>query len=290
MPDFPLVPIRAIAYPANRSEEVILGKTYRQVGVRLWGLGAYERETLDGADTQYRSLSRMEAGDIVVNKIWARNGSVAVIPPELAGCYGSGEFPTFTPDQTKLDPRWFHWITKTKWFWEQCDQKSQGTSGTETNLLMRSEAGHIFDAVFRQYGSRSFGSLKPHITSGPRNWSRQQTNDGPRFYRAQDIGPYGRIIHEEIFRVMPPNMTTRFRITTRFRAFGGWSVAVTAHGCACDANDRPHGCVPGDSATPRADRAGRFRPRAPARSTVELAGQSEPILFLSKVCSRTRNR
>jgi type I restriction enzyme, S subunit len=129
MPEFPRVPIRAVAKPTDHSEAVMPGKSYRQVGVRLWGLGAYERETLDGADTQYRTLSRMETGDIVVNKIWARNGSVAVIPPELAGCYGSGEFPAFAPDQTRLDPRWFHWITKTKWFWEQCDQKSQGTSG-----------------------------------------------------------------------------------------------------------------------------------------------------------------
>src|SRR5438270_6037643 len=126
---FPMVPLKEIVQPAERLETVIAGKLYRQVGVRLWGGGAYERESIDGSQTRYRTLSRVEADDIIVNKIWARNGSVAVVTKTLTGCYGSGEFPTFTPDRTKLEPRWFHWLTKTKNFWEQCDEKSQGTSG-----------------------------------------------------------------------------------------------------------------------------------------------------------------
>jgi len=72
---------------------------------------------------------RAEAGDIIVNKIWARNGSVAVVPESLSGTYGSGEFPMFAPNRTRLNPAWMHWLTKTKSFWEQCDEKSRGTSG-----------------------------------------------------------------------------------------------------------------------------------------------------------------
>jgi type I restriction enzyme, S subunit len=105
------------------------GQIYRQLGVQLWGRGAYEREELEGSQTKYKSLSRVEAGDIVVNKIWARNGSVAVVPPDLAGCYVSGEFPSFSASLDKLDPAWFHWYTKTPALWSQCDEKSRGTSG-----------------------------------------------------------------------------------------------------------------------------------------------------------------
>lgn len=35
----------------------------------------------------------------------------------------------FAPVPERLDPRWMHWVTKTRDFWAQCDQKSQGTSG-----------------------------------------------------------------------------------------------------------------------------------------------------------------
>jgi type I restriction enzyme S subunit len=126
---WPMVPLGEVATPVERPEAPIPGKAYRQIGVRLWGEGAYEREQLDGGETRYRVLNRVDAGDIVVNKIWARNGSVAVVPQSLAGCFGSNEFPTFSPDQTKLDPNWILWLTKTKGFWQQCDEKSQGTSG-----------------------------------------------------------------------------------------------------------------------------------------------------------------
>jgi type I restriction enzyme S subunit len=124
-----LVPIGDMANRIERSVVPTPGKQYRQIGVRLWGQGAYERKILDGAQTRYQTLFRVESGDIIVNKIWARNGSVAVVTDELSGCYGSGEFPIFSPNREHLNPRWFHWITKTSWFWRECDLKSRGTSG-----------------------------------------------------------------------------------------------------------------------------------------------------------------
>lgn len=84
---------------------------------------------MDGSQTKYAQLFRAETGDIIVNKIWARNGSVAVVPEKLAGCFGSGEFPMFTPEVHRLESRWMHWLTKTRGFWAQCDEKSRGTSG-----------------------------------------------------------------------------------------------------------------------------------------------------------------
>jgi type I restriction enzyme S subunit len=124
-----IVPLSEVLMPVERPEVPTVGVMYRQVGVRLWGQGAYEREPLEGSQTKYNTLSRVEANDIIVNKIWARNGSVSVIPPELADCYVSGEFPTFIPAKEKLNPQWFRWLTKTQPFWEQCDEKSRGTSG-----------------------------------------------------------------------------------------------------------------------------------------------------------------
>src|SRR4030042_5363680 len=126
---FPMVPIGEVAYSVERPEAPLPGTVYRQVGVHLWGGGAYERESIDGGETRYSTLHCVESGDIIVNKIWASNGSVAVVNNELAGCFCSGEFPIYAPDRNKIEPRWFHWITKTSWFWHECDLKSRGTSG-----------------------------------------------------------------------------------------------------------------------------------------------------------------
>jgi len=127
--EWPKVALNEILQPIERREDVVPGKVYRQIGVKLWGMGAYEREPLDGSQTRYKTLSSVEADDVIVNKIWARNGSVAVVTEDLAGCFGSNEFPTFAPFREKILPRWFHWFTKTPGFWSQCDEKSRGTSG-----------------------------------------------------------------------------------------------------------------------------------------------------------------
>jgi type I restriction enzyme S subunit len=126
---WPTATIGSIATPIERAETPVPGKAYRQIGVRLWGEGVYERETIDGSNTQYAVMNRLEADDIVLNKIWARHGSVSVVQPELEGCYCSTEFPIFRPDFERLEPRWFFWMTRTKWFWSLCDAKSRGTSG-----------------------------------------------------------------------------------------------------------------------------------------------------------------
>lgn len=129
MKPWPRVRLGEVLTRAERSECPMPGTAYRQIGVKLWGEGAYEREPMDGGATKYAQLFRAEADDVVVNKIWARNGSVAVVPSALAGCFGSGEFPMFAPQRDRLEPRWMHWLTKTPGFWAQCDEKSQGTSG-----------------------------------------------------------------------------------------------------------------------------------------------------------------
>ncbi len=127
--EWPKVRLGEVDAHTQRAEAPIPGTAYRQLGVKLWGEGAYERETMDGSQTKYAQLFRAEAGDIIVNKIWARNGSVAVVTESLAGCFGSGEFPMFAPKRDRLESRWMHWIAKTPGFWTQCDEKSQGTSG-----------------------------------------------------------------------------------------------------------------------------------------------------------------
>ena len=254
---YPVVPLGHVASPVERPNAPIPGTLYRQVGVRLWGQGAYERESIDGGQTKYKTLSRVEANDIIVNKIWARNGSVAVVPGELSGCYVSGEFPTFTPVEGELAPDWFHWLTKTRALWNQCDEKSRGTSGKnrirseqflsitiplppvdeqrrivarieelaakieEARELRRqssSEAQQLFMAtadaemnrLAKDYPTAKVSDIEDLVTSGPRNFGSRYTQSGPRFYRAQDISPSGRVTDDNIVQVeIPEGMSTR---------------------------------------------------------------------------------
>ena len=126
---WPVVALGEVAKRVQRSETPQPGTPYRQIGVRLWGQGAYQRETVDGSETKYPVFYRVQKDDIIVNKIWARNGSVAVVTADLDGSFGSAEFPTYEVDRAALLPGWFAWFTKTPELWAQCDSLSRGTSG-----------------------------------------------------------------------------------------------------------------------------------------------------------------
>ena len=126
---WPLVPLHKVANPVRRPETPQPGTTYRRIGVRLWGRGAYLRDAIDGSATKYPALYRVRKDDIIVNKIWARNGSVAVVTDDLDGSFGSSEFPTYEVDKAALLPEWFAWFTRTPGLWAQCDNLSRGTSG-----------------------------------------------------------------------------------------------------------------------------------------------------------------
>jgi len=126
---WPMRPIGELVAPINRQEMPEPGVNYRQIGVRWWGEGVYERESVDGGVTLYKTFNRIQSDDIVYNKIWARHGSVSVVPKELDGCYCSAEFPLHRVKDELLDTRWFYWLTKCRWFWGKCDEQSRGTSG-----------------------------------------------------------------------------------------------------------------------------------------------------------------
>jgi len=123
------VALTEIATQINRPIEVVPGKSYRTMGVKWWGQGAYERTTIDGSNTAAKTLSIVRSHDLVINKIWVRHGSTAIAGPEVDGCTASGEFPTFELDLTQVLPKWLHWLVKTRTFWSKCDALSRGTSG-----------------------------------------------------------------------------------------------------------------------------------------------------------------
>jgi type I restriction enzyme S subunit len=74
----------------------------------------------------------------------------------------------------------------------------------EAEALQSAESGRIFASTAACYDFRPFGSLNPHVTSGPRNWGEKYAKGGLRFYRAQDIGRHGEIVQTSKVFVRPP--------------------------------------------------------------------------------------
>lgn len=74
----------------------------------------------------------------------------------------------------------------------------------EAEALLSSRAGDVFARLAKIYPRREFGSFRPHVTSGPRNWAKHYEEGGYRFYRAQDIGPTGQVLQDSKVFISPP--------------------------------------------------------------------------------------
>lgn len=128
---WPLVPIYDFAQQVKRPTVLLPEKCYRTMGVRLWGKGAYARETKFGNEIKASKMFVVRTGDLVINRIWVQKGSCGVVNDALDGCVVTQDFPAFQLDHSRVLFDWMTYIFQSQWFWEECEAKSRGTSGRE---------------------------------------------------------------------------------------------------------------------------------------------------------------
>lgn len=112
----------------RRSAETILpspGTDYREITVRLWGKGAVLRGVASGATLAGGRRFVARPGQLILSRIDARNGAIALVPDDLNGSLVTNDFPLFDLDRSKLEPAFFGWFSKTAAFVDLCRQASE---------------------------------------------------------------------------------------------------------------------------------------------------------------------
>jgi type I restriction enzyme, S subunit len=99
--------------------------SYEVAGIYSFGRGLFMRGRIDGADTKYSFLHRLRAGQLVMSRLKAWEGALAIVPPALDGSYVSHEFPTF--DLTsQVDPEYLDLLVRAPMFWQVLASESKG--------------------------------------------------------------------------------------------------------------------------------------------------------------------
>ncbi|WP_157117705.1 restriction endonuclease subunit S [Nocardia vaccinii] len=133
-PDRPLGDVLELVCDAV---EVRAEDTYKIAGVYSFGRGLFERAPISGSQTQYRHLHRLHAGTVVLSKLKAFEGAIAVIGEEFDGRYLSPEFPTFIIDSTASDARYIHYLCAWRPLWARLAQKSTGIGSRRERVSPR---------------------------------------------------------------------------------------------------------------------------------------------------------
>lgn len=79
---------------------------YKMAGVKWYGEGVFHRETVRGNGMSANQVTPLVPGALIYNRLFAWKASFAVVPPELADCYVSNEFPQFIPDAARIPQYW----------------------------------------------------------------------------------------------------------------------------------------------------------------------------------------
>lgn len=106
---------------------------YQVAGVYSFGRGLLSRGTIKGADTKYKSFTRLARNDLVYSKLGAFEGAVAVVPNSYEDFYVSPEFPVFEV-QSNVDPTFLGYCAIAEAFVRQLVAATSGVGARQKRV------------------------------------------------------------------------------------------------------------------------------------------------------------
>lgn len=103
-------------------------REYMQITVRIKGRGLTLRRRAKGSEIATKRQFMARSGQLLVSKIDARNGGLALVPDELDGGVVSGDFPVFDVDETLCVPAYLGLYVARQDFWDECLAVSEGST------------------------------------------------------------------------------------------------------------------------------------------------------------------
>jgi type I restriction enzyme, S subunit len=98
---------------------------YKMAGVRWYGEGLFHRETVRGNKMSAKYVAPLKPRALIYNRLFAWKASFAVVPPELADCNVSNEFPQFISDSSRVLPEYLY-------LWSITGQTIRGVNAAST--------------------------------------------------------------------------------------------------------------------------------------------------------------
>lgn len=114
-------------------------KEYKMAGVKWYGEGVFHRETVRGNTQSAKFLTPLVPGALIYNRLFAWKASFAVVPPELADCFVSSEFPQFILDTNLILPDYLYLFCVRDSTIRAVNAASTGSSAVSRNRFKEEE-------------------------------------------------------------------------------------------------------------------------------------------------------
>jgi len=109
-------------------------KEYNMVGVYSFGRGLFNRESVHGSKTSYKTFYRLHADHIVMSQLFGWEGALALSNESFQGKYVSTQFPTFITDVGRLDRDYLGYWMRRESVWSELKGKAKGMGDRRRTL------------------------------------------------------------------------------------------------------------------------------------------------------------
>lgn len=106
--DWSLVRIGELVKQVSLQVRVQKDQEYKMIGVKWYGEGTFNRETVLGQSISARYLTPVAPNAFIYNRLFAWKESFAVVPLEHGDCFVSNEFPQFIVDSERILSRYLY--------------------------------------------------------------------------------------------------------------------------------------------------------------------------------------
>lgn len=132
------------AMTSQHVESVPISPTamYSNLGVKWYAEGTFQRESKQGSQIKAKKLFRVRPGQFVYNRLFATEGSFAVIRDEDATAVASNEFPVFDVDENQLLVEYLYLYFNQPEVWSEVSEQCVGT--TKSRLRWKEERFRSF--------------------------------------------------------------------------------------------------------------------------------------------------
>lgn len=132
-PDWRWARLGEVLEQVQRPEPLKSDREYRLLGVKWYAEGLFERERKLGRTIAAKELHRVEAGDLIYNRLFAWKGAFAMVDHTYAGGYVSGEFPIFRASRDDVEEYYVFYCFARPGVWKWIEQQSAGTAKVSRN-------------------------------------------------------------------------------------------------------------------------------------------------------------
>lgn len=128
--------------PLNVPVEVDPAETYAQIGLRSHGRGSFDKDPVTGSDLGKKKVVRMHPGALCFNIVFAWEGAVTVLGPDVEGKIASHRFPNYV-STADAGERFMAFFFRTQIGQDLLQDCSPGGAGRNRTLNRR----RLMDAV-----------------------------------------------------------------------------------------------------------------------------------------------